>query len=157
MISFSVSALEKAPVKKNGVLPGEFLDLAPDDAIAAAGEVSYDLTAELVSGGVLVSGKLSAPVQSFCGRCLKEIAFLLETGETQVFFELSEGQEILEADEELREELLLNLPMNPLCSPDCRGLCAKCGCDLNEKECSCENENTAGAVSPWSALDGLNL
>ena len=66
MINFSVSALEKAPVKRSGTLPAEFLDLAEDDRFSTAGEFEYDLTAQLVSGGVLVSGKISAPF--LCGQ-----------------------------------------------------------------------------------------
>ena len=157
MIIFSVSAIEKAPVSKSGELPPEFLDLAADDAFSASGEGKFDLTAQLVSGGVLVSGSVSAPVVTSCGNCLKEISFILDPGKVQMFFEIEENQELLEIDEELREELLLALPMNPLCSADCRGLCPECGCDLNEKECSCSPIDSAAAVSPWSSLDDLEL
>lgn len=157
MIAFSISALEKAPVKRSGTLPAEFLDLAEDDQFCAAGEFEYDLTAQLVSGGVLVSGKISAPVTSECGRCLAPTAFTLTVEDLQLFFEITENQEILEVDEELRAELLLQLPMNPLCSPDCLGLCPKCGCNFNQQTCSCLIENNADKVSPWSALDSLQL
>ena len=157
MINFSISALEKTPVRKDGELPGEFLDLAAEDTFAPAGDVSYDLTAQLVSGGVLVSGSVSAPVGAVCGRCLEDIEFTLDAGELHLFFELEENQEILEVDEELRAELLLALPMNPLCSDDCRGLCPVCGGNLNEKQCACDVPDSSGAVSPWSALDSLDL
>ncbi|MBE6389364.1 MAG: DUF177 domain-containing protein [Lentisphaerae bacterium] len=157
MISFSVSALEKAPVHKQGNLPAEFLELAPDDLFQAAGEVEYDLDASLVSGGVLISGRLSVRLASQCGRCLKDISFPLQTENLHLFMELTEGMEIVEADEELRAELLLNLPMNPLCTPDCLGLCPECGCDLNEKSCRCELPDTAIVESPWNALDDLEL
>ena len=157
MITFSVSALEKNPVRKSGVLPAEFLDLAPEDSFAAAGEVTYDVTAALVSGGVLVSGELSVPLTTVCGRCLKEIGFTLSSGEIQLFFEIDDSTEELETGEELRAELLLALPMNPLCSEQCRGLCPECGCDLNESSCDCDVSSAAGAVSPWSALDDLKL
>ncbi len=157
MISFSISALEKAPVRKDGVLPGEFLDLAPEDAFAPAGEVEYDLTAALVSGGVLVSGKAAAKVNSVCGRCLQDIEITIANPALHIFFEIDENQEILEVDEELRAELLLELPMNPLCDPDCAGLCPVCGSDLNKKNCKCTPVDSAAKVSPWSALDELDL
>ena len=157
MIGFSISALEKAPVKRSGSLPGEFLDLAADDQFQAAGNFEYDLTAQLVSGGVLVSGSISAPVSSSCGRCLNDVEFTLSVDDLQLFFEIPDGMEILEADEDLRAELLLQLPMNPLCAPDCRGLCPQCGANLNEKSCDCPQGNSAEKVSPWSALDSLNL
>ena len=157
MIVFSISALEKAPVRKSGVLPKEFLDLATDDAYAAAAEVEYDLTATLVSGGVLVSGTVSTQVSSQCGRCLKDIIVPIGNQDLQLFFEIAENQELLEVDEELRSELLLELPMNPLCDDDCPGLCPVCGADLGSKKCSCTVEDTSAKVSPWSALDDLDL
>ncbi len=157
MITFSVSALEKAPVRKSGILSEKFLDLAPDDSFAGNGEGSYDLTASLVSGGMLLSGRAAIPVKSSCGRCLKEAQISLSEADLHIFFELADGQETVEVDEELRAELLLNLPMNPLCDAGCRGLCPQCGCDLNEKQCNCEVSSAAGKVSPWSALDDLKL
>ncbi len=157
MIWFSISALEKAPVRKTGSLPPEFIDLAEEDAFAPDGSGSYDLTAMLVSGGVLVSGSASTPLKSICGRCLEEISFTLDSGKLQLFFEIEEEQEILEIDEDLRSELLLALPMNPLCSNDCQGLCPVCGTNLNKSQCKCIKEDTASAVSPWSTLDDLDL
>lgn len=38
----------------------------------------------------------------------------------------------------IRETILLSLPLNQICSPDCRGLCMKCGANLNEAECGCD-------------------
>ena len=157
MIFFSVSALEKAPVNKSGVLPAEFLDLAGDDQYTAGGPGSYDLTAQLISGGVLVSGRASAPVDAICGRCLQPVSFTLDPGDIKLFFEVDDNQEILEIDEDIRAELLLELPMNPLCSAGCRGLCPECGCDLNRKKCTCRPESAAGKVSPWSVLDSLDI
>lgn len=157
MITFSVSALEKAPVKKSGILPENFLDLAPQDQFSAAGEGNYDLTASLVSGGMLLSGSADIPVAATCGRCLKNLQFTLKESDLHIFFELADGQETVEIDEDLRAELLLNLPMNPLCSADCQGLCPECGCDLNVEKCSCQVTCAADKVSPWSALDDLKL
>jgi uncharacterized protein len=37
----------------------------------------------------------------------------------------------------LRQALLLSLPMQPLCKPDCAGLCPICGQDLNQGPCDC--------------------
>jgi uncharacterized protein len=49
----------------------------------------------------------------------------------------------------LREQLILASPMHPLCSEDCRGLCARCGKDLNEGPCRCRAEQTE---SPFQVL-----
>jgi uncharacterized protein len=51
----------------------------------------------------------------------------------------------------VRDALLLELPLAPLCRPDCRGLCARCGADLNAGPCSC----VADRDPRWGALDAL--
>ena len=157
MFRFSVSALEKAPVCRKGTTDAAFLDLDPQDNFAPAGDVQFDLTATIVSGGVLVSGSCGCLMHTSCGKCLKDFDFMLEAPELNIFFELEENQEELDATEELRAELLLELPMNPLCDPECLGLCPECGCDRNETECSCSASTAAEKVSPWSALDDLKL
>ena len=62
----------------------------------------------------------------------------------------------LDITEDVRNEMLIELPINLLCRDDCRGLCPKCGVNLNEVACGCRPEGGAEA-SPWSALDGLSL
>lgn len=58
----------------------------------------------------------------------------------------------VDLDELVREQILLALPSRHLCREDCKGLCQKCGANLNENECSCEQ----GEVDPrWAALADL--
>ena len=162
MIFFSVSALEKAPVNKSGELPAEFLDLAGDDQYTAGGPGSYDLTAQLISGGVLVSGRASAPVDAICGRCLQPAEIALETDDLQLFIELGD-EEIVDITEDIRAELLINLPANLLCSDDCAGLCPVCGANKNTTNCDCVIEEDdfeapdSDEPSPWDALDKLKF
>ena len=53
----------------------------------------------------------------------------------------------------LREALILEVPVAPLCRPDCRGLCSRCGQDLNDGSCQC---TPAGSDPRWDALRELN-
>ena len=60
--------------------------------------------------------------------------------------------EAVDLDELVREQILLALPSRRLCREDCKGLCPKCGTDLNAGHCSCEQ----GETDPrWSALADL--
>lgn len=53
----------------------------------------------------------------------------------------------------LREELLLSMPGKPMCRPDCKGICAGCGAELNSEPCTCEAE-----IDPrWDALKDLKF
>lgn len=55
-----------------------------------------------------------------------------------IFFE---GDEI-DLEKILMEQINLYVPYNPVCSPDCRGICAQCGVNLNYDECQCEEQPT---------------
>src|SRR5215213_1252628 len=58
----------------------------------------------------------------------------------------------VDLDELVREQILLALPSRHLCREDCKGLCQRCGANLNNGPCSCEQ----GEVDPrWAALADL--
>ena len=48
----------------------------------------------------------------------------------------------LDIEELCTTEIVLSLPMKHLCKPDCKGICANCGKDLNDSECSCNKRTT---------------
>jgi uncharacterized protein len=50
------------------------------------------------------------------------------------------------------EQIVLALPMKPLCKPDCRGLCALCGANRNLVSCDCAPEDTDPRWAPLSTL-----
>ena len=63
-----------------------------------------------------------------------------------------EGSEI-DLAEIAREQILLDLPQQFFCKDDCKGLCEKCGTNLNLKDCDCEDDE----IDPrWAALKNLN-
>ena len=105
------------------------------------------------------------PFESVCARCLAPVQDEIElVFERTVVAEGTVSEETLEeqfdeyavlkgyaldVDEEIREELMLVLPMRVLCSPDCPGLCPKCGKPLKDGECGCEQKE----IDPrWDAL-----
>jgi uncharacterized protein len=65
--------------------------------------------------------------------------------------DIVEGEQI-DLKELAREQILLNLPEQVVCSEACKGLCEKCGADRNTDECRCGNDD----IDPrWAALKGL--
>ena len=83
-----------------------------------------------------------------CDRCLKEFEreFFYNFEHIVVNTVNKDNDEFIIADnyrvdvnEIALSDLLLELPTKLLCSEDCKGLCAICGCDLNESECNCQN------------------
>ena len=91
-----------------------------------------------------------APVDTHCARCgvpvqvQKELEIDLviasslsnEEGSDDIY--VVEG-ETFDLDEIIREELILNMDMTVLCSEDCKGLCPRCGKNLNEGDCGCHS------------------
>ncbi len=96
-----------------------------------------------------------------CARCLKELsgecvlniskplAVSLESEDDDGEYIMIGENSVVNIDEAISEELLLSLPLRSLCKEDCLGLCPKCGCNKNEKECSCVTKE----LDPrWAAL-----
>ena len=131
-----------------------------DARVPDGAEVDVDLELERLSDGVVASGRLQAPWTADCRRCLGPARGRLVAEVRELFkaqpqagddaFPL-EGDE-LDLTPLVREALVLELPLAPLCADDCAGLCAECGSDRNQGDCGCD----AGVVDPrWAALDAL--
>jgi len=61
----------------------------------------------------------------------------ISQGETEIGY--YNGESLL-LEDALKEQILLTLPVRPLCNKDCKGLCAKCGENLNLKSCGCNQQ-----------------
>ena len=94
--------------------------------------------------GLILSARISAPVHAECTRCLKPIQRNWEASEEEVdivagedesedTYPLLEGGSWADLEALLRDTLVEELPLQPLCKPDCKGLCSQCGIDLNEQ------------------------
>ena len=108
--------------------------------------VELDLRLEAVMEGVLVTGSARAALEGECARCLEPISDEVEVRFQELF--VYDGQDV-DPDEELevstlqkdlvdlepllRDAVVLALPFQPLCTPDCAGLCQECGVGLNEQ------------------------
>jgi DUF177 domain-containing protein len=111
--------------------------------VPVGADLTLDLRLESVMEGVLVSGTVVAPLTGECGRCLDPVQDEIEVEIAELFaYEDSTTRETADDDEEdvsfmvgdlldlepvLRDAIVVELPLTPLCSPDCPGLCADCG------------------------------
>ncbi len=121
------------------------------------------LRAESVVEGVLVTGEVTAAAVLQCARCLKQLPSEVSVEVCELFYGAGHepasdedaysitGVEI-DLEPMMRDAVALALPLNPLCAADCKGLCARCGKDLNLKDCTCQEEE---GDSRWAALDAL--
>jgi len=130
-----------------------------DSSIRAEAPVIVDTVLEWVSDGLLVTGTVSGGWDGPCRRCLRPVRGELAV-DVQELFEARprEGESYplhhdrIDLEPLAREALTLDLPLAPLCSEGCRGLCATCGSDLNAGDCGCPHP---GGDGRWAALDAL--
>jgi uncharacterized protein len=137
-----------------GEEPGSILQVQEDQFIREPSEVQYQLYAQHVSEELVVRGKLSTQLDLRCTRCSEFFSTTVAVSDFLRAYPAPEGVDAVDVTEDLREELLLQIPGFPVCSEECKGLCVQCGADLNKGSCGCAKGDSGGA---WSALDGLNL
>lgn len=85
---------------------------------------------------ILIEVFIEATMNEGCTRCLSEFEAPLDK-HLYLSYEAS-SQEVIDLSKDIREEIMLNYSMKPLCNKDCKGLCHICGQNLNEKECGCD-------------------
>jgi uncharacterized protein len=135
-----------------GEIPSESLDLHDPD-IGLLGPVVWDVFAVRIFDELLVDGSLKVLVRFRCGRCGE--VFESEVADPGFHYDcgIEKGVEFVDLTEEIRESILLAFPVHPVCRPDCRGLCPRCGANRNRGSCRCKPHDDA----QWNALGGLAL
>jgi len=124
---------------------------------------------------IVARGRFAATVETECSRCLgryrtdldipieEEIRIaghMAEMLEEEVEAELPEEEKeplfvdnIFDLTELLRQDILVAVPIKTLCSDECKGLCPRCGKNLNDGPCDCPPEEEAG---PFAVLAELS-
>lgn len=134
------------------------LEKGPVHEYRIEGPISVTVSCYRAGTELFFSGGLHAPTRAVCARCAEEFAapsgrdfrFVLaprvvgfgkesDLRDEDLEFSLYEGDEI-DLSPLIREQLLLSLPTRPLCREDCRGLCPRCGANLNYSQCGCAAE-----------------
>ncbi|GAA2891842.1 DUF177 domain-containing protein [Microbacterium esteraromaticum] len=125
-------------------------------AVEAGETLDLDVRLESVHEGILVSGTADTEYSGECGRCLTEISAPVEVefqelfaypGEEETDFEVQDDHVDLETL--VRDAIVLSLPFQPVCQPDCPGLDPNTGERLAE---STGAESPAPIDPRWSAL-----
>lgn len=113
--------------------------------------LDYDLDTELIkfrhpifiraqivriTNAITVELSLSLKGNVSCARCLCEFEADFDRSLT-LHYQVQNQDEVIDLIPDIREEIILGYPMKFLCHPLCRGLCPKCGKNLNEGDCGC--------------------
>ncbi|HSI89178.1 MAG TPA: DUF177 domain-containing protein [Pyrinomonadaceae bacterium] len=169
-MKLDLNKLDRDPIEFDAEIPasefdGEIPGVEFKDGLRVAGQV------EKQAGRIEVNGEISGKAAIDCTRCLESVDQQLSIPFEAVYVSADDfGEEsdseisgedlkvdVLEGDSLdlaaiVREQVLLGLPAQTLCSEDCKGLCERCGANLNEGECKCGDDD----IDPrWAALKGL--
>ena len=139
--------------------------------------IKFHLRAIRIKEIIEVEGRFDTDVRLTCSRCLKqfettlgaEFATTYSRGQPETAAEdggdgieisaeqagliLYSGREI-DLQEALQEQVVMSMPVQPICAEACRGLCSRCGTDLNTGSCDCRNESNN---IQFAALKNLKL
>ena len=149
MLAVDLRDLWRGPIDTHGTLEAGHPALAGLDAELAG---PLDVTGRIQETGpdeYYWRGHLSGTVRQECGRCLADMEQRVEADIDAYFTDDPESADepqryplpvtgsTLDLVPVVREELMLAVPLFPLCREDCAGLCPQCGADLNRGPCEC--------------------
>lgn len=163
-MKINVSKISKDPGAREDfafVIKDISADMSGDGEIAFTGPVT--VSGSLTDAGnqtLQLSAHVQAQVISACSRCLDEVSVRLDFTFAEKYRRegdaadngdepeeddaavLTYSGDVIDLDPAVRDNILLNLPMQVLCRPDCPGLCPTCGHSLKEGPCRCKPVET---------------
>ncbi len=142
-----------------------------EENVSLVSDVTSTIDAARSDDGIDLKGRFEAELEVACVRCLEHTRLTLpvefdvryvppekfasegdhEVAGPELAVDVIEG-ETLDLADFVREQILLNLPEQTFCKEDCKGLCQKCGANLNLIDCKC---NEAETDPRWAALADL--
>ena len=151
-----VARLDEGGEQYTGELAESVLDIGKSEVLRPVGGIHYDLFVQQLGTELLVRGTLRQELECVCVRCGKSFTSEAEEPEFTESFEIKPETEFMDLTEAVRQAIILALPGYPVCKESCKGLCMKCGANLNNGPCKCTS--TGGQDdSRWGALDALTL
>lgn len=134
-------------------------DFEFDDSRIVDSPVDINLHLESLSNGVSVAGTATARWAGECRRCLAPLTEQMTIEVSELYQQIPEDPEAYAIVNDqinllpmVRENVLVAIPLGPLCREDCPGFCPQCGADLSENPCGCE---TSVSDPRWAALENL--
>jgi uncharacterized protein len=163
MLRIDLGALRQGPIDMAQTVPTD--DPVFDKLEFQLGE-PVRLSGRLMDAGIgryYWHGDMKTRVKSVCRRCLAEVRVQIEQPLEILFtddqavddpaaYVIRPDMAELDPGQAVREELILAVPDYVVCREECRGICPRCGADLNTGTCACEQKPVD---SRWSSLEAL--
>lgn len=152
-LNIRVAGIPPEGASFTGSISSDVLELDQDVEYSSFKDIEYNLYIQVVSERLIASGSLRTEVRFICARCAGAGSLEVRVDDFRTVREIADDPEYVDLTQDAREAIILAFPGYPVCRPDCKGLCSKCGKNLNEGKCGCKPEKD----SRWSALDDLEL
>lgn len=128
----NVNRVPEEGLKLDGTYDPQLLDMARPDAVPAA-PISVTGLARKQEDELIVEVSARCVLECTCARCLTCFESVIKK-HCLFTYDVS-TRHVVDITEEVREELLLDYPLISVCEPACRGLCPRCGENLNDSDC----------------------
>lgn len=106
------------------------------DIIKFKGQLHIKAALYKITNALTVDLEVKARAVAVCARCLEEFELPVEN-KFQLAYDIQRPDQVIDLTPEIREEIILGYAIQPLCSAGCKGLCARCGDNLNKGACKC--------------------
>ncbi len=143
---------------KKGIMLIMNVDLLPiinneNEKVSFDGTLTYEYEGAVINaevngyvinfaGSLEVHGDIRADISAPCAKCLETVNDYMELSINETVGE--DGIElegtVIDIDSIVYGELMVNIPIRFVCSDECKGLCPKCGANLNIKQCQCKDD-----------------
>ena len=117
-------------------------DLSPEKLDLDTGIIKFrgpvQVKAEVfkITNAVSFDLEIKAQMYCLCSRCIEEFELPLNK-RLKFSYSVDRTVQVIDLDPDIRQEVILEYPLKPLCRRDCQGLCPVCGKNLNLGKCSC--------------------
>jgi uncharacterized protein len=118
----------------------------PATTVDADEPLTIDLRLESLTAAIVASGRVRGRWRAVCSRCLIPVEVDFDLTMREVFEEdpIEEetyplGRDEIDLEQPLRDVVVPELPLVPLCDEGCQGLCPSCGGNRNEEPCECDD------------------
>ncbi len=150
MLKIYFNQVDRDGLRLTGSLSPYELGLFNESSYSFPEDISYNLLARQITGGIVLEGSLVTSILCVCARCLKKFAQKVIIPDVMHFYEKSDKEEI-DLTNDINEDILITFPQNFICSDECKGLCPVCGNDKNTKDCACKPQDSVN--NNWDDLD----
>lgn len=131
----------------------DILDMASDPEFRAKGVIKYDIFAQLAGSDLVTRGVLETEFEACCAKCGRDFTFTARVDSFTHVYPIRNKSDVIDLTSDIREDIILVLPSIAVCSPSCKGLCARCGKNLNEGPCACDEESENNCWNVFDVLD----